>query len=63
MVADLLCDRSDTAALLVAVGGDEHSGWRRLEDDLGRESRSRVLEPNRIWSEFAWPRRRCKMVP
>jgi hypothetical protein len=43
MVADLLCDRSDTAALLVAVGGDEHSGWRRVEDDLGRESRSRVL--------------------
>ena len=43
MVADLFCDRPDTAALLVAVGGDEHSGWRRVEGDLGRESRSRVL--------------------
>ena len=41
MVADLLGDRPDTAALLMAVGGDEHPGWRRVEGDLGRESRSR----------------------
>ncbi|MGH3676476.1 MAG: hypothetical protein ACRDU5_12200 [Mycobacterium sp.] len=43
MVADLLCDRSDAAALLAAIGGDGHSGWRRIEDDLSRQSRSRVL--------------------
>lgn len=48
MVADLLCDRSDTAALLTAIGGDQYAGWRRIEDCLGRRSRARVqaLEPD-----------------
>jgi Family of unknown function (DUF5995) len=43
MVADLLCDRYDAPALLAAIGGDEYTGWRRIEDDLSRESRSRLL--------------------
>lgn len=43
MVADLLCDRSDAAALLAAVGGDAQSGWRRMEAELRRDSRARVL--------------------
>ena len=43
MLADLLCDRSDGATLLAAVGEDEHSGWRRVQGNLGHGARSRVL--------------------
>ena len=43
MLADLLCDRTDAAALVTAVGGDERIGWQRIERDLGREARARVL--------------------
>lgn len=43
MAADLLCDRPDAAALLAAIGGDERSGWQRIERDLSRKARSRVL--------------------
>lgn len=43
MAADLLCDRPDAAALLAAIGGDKRSGWQRIERDLSRTARSRVL--------------------
>lgn len=46
MLADLLCSRSDGDALLAAIGGDERSGWRRVEANLGRGARSRVLAAN-----------------
>ncbi len=46
MLADLLCGRSDGANLLAAVGGDEQSGWRRVEVNLGHGARSRVLAAN-----------------
>jgi Family of unknown function (DUF5995) len=46
MMADLLCGRSDGTRLLAAIGGDEHSGWRRIEVNLGPGARSRVLAAN-----------------
>lgn len=46
MLADLLCSRSDGTALLAAIGGDERSGWRRVEANLGHGARSRVVSAN-----------------
>lgn len=46
MLADLLCGRSDGVALLTELGGDERSGWRRVEANLGHGARSRVLAAN-----------------
>jgi hypothetical protein len=43
MLADLLCDRADAAALVTAVGGDQATGWRKISSGLSRQSRSRVL--------------------
>lgn len=46
MLADILCGRSDGAALLAEIGDDERSGWQRIEMNLGRGARSRVLAAN-----------------
>jgi hypothetical protein len=43
MLADVLCSRADGAALLAEIGGDARSGWRRVEANLGRGARARVL--------------------
>jgi hypothetical protein len=43
MLADLLCDRTDAAALVTAVGGEQATGWRKISAGLSRQSRSRVL--------------------
>lgn len=42
-IADLLCDRADARHPLVAIGGDERAGWRRVGRELGRRARARVL--------------------
>lgn len=46
MLADILCGRNDGMTLLAAIGDDEHSGWQRIEMNLGRGARARVLAAN-----------------
>ena len=43
MIADLICDRPDAPALLDLSGHDDQSGWQRIQHNLSRRSRSRIL--------------------
>lgn len=43
LIADVLCGRSDAAALVASLGDDEQTGWELVQRNLDGRSLSRVL--------------------